>query len=95
MRIASYHGKGVRRAAVTAVALATVTLLGAIASAGWGWAVAAWFGASAVTFAVCTVRAGWAARDGERNERELIEDRDSQRSLGVQRRIGVQDTGRH
>jgi hypothetical protein len=93
LRIAWYHGKRVRRGFVVAAALAAVSLLGAIGSAGWGWAVAAWFGASTATFAVCTVRAGGAARDGERSERRPVEDADSQPSSGIERRAGVPEVG--
>ena len=92
MRIAWYHGRGVRRAIVAAAALAAVTLLGVIGSAGWVWAVGAWLGASAATFAICTVQAGRAAQDGEGRERELIGDANLQRSSGVG--TGVREVGR-
>ncbi len=56
------------------IALATVAVLAAIVwTRGWAWTVAAWFGASAATFAVLTARAGRAAHSGERSERRLLE----------------------
>lgn len=70
-------GEGVRRTLVVVIALAIVTVLGAVVwTRGWAWTVAAWFGASAATFAVLTARAGRAAHTGERSERRLLE-RDS------------------
>ena len=83
-----------RPAVVTVAALGTVALLVTVASTGWRWAVAAWFGASALTFAVCTVLAGRAAEQRQWTELELIETTESQPSTVIERREGVQDVGR-
>jgi uncharacterized membrane protein len=74
-RLARNHpGDGTRVTLVMGCALTAVSVLGAIVVVwGWAWTVAAWFGASATTFAVATAMAGRAASAGERRERKLVE----------------------
>jgi hypothetical protein len=84
-RLARNHtGDGMRRTLVMGCALAAVSVLGTIVVVwGWVWTVAAWFGASAATFAVATARASRAASAGERRERMLVEHGGAPQDSGI------------